>query len=475
MRNITFILLFLFPVIFYAQSEVIIETSKPLCMMSFLETASFSRSVSVSYYEYIMDELEQDAKFISIVQRYKDLKLEYSHKREEYPKSRHIDVNTKDLLWIAAANASDIEDFSQRIISILPNVTHTQLIATMTEIEPYYDEMIWEKEQENIKRVEAQLTAYLPQIGQLFLKAKQFYDSAWDDSIPFKISLCPIPLTQGATVSLCKGNILICSFLSQLPKEDKGLVGVVIHEMCHLLYDEQTAAFQHELEGYFTQSESAYNRLAYGYINEGLATAIGNGWGYEQLYGTLDTTAWYNDVYIDGFAHALLPLVDQYMQQHRSIDNTFVQQAIEAFGTIFPKSIYETAVLMNAVHVFTNTDEEKEMDVIMDGLMSNYRVTSMWLSSPIDDEKSKSYMEQPQTTKVVVIDSDQKAALQLLADQFDQPKLAKLPLNSFYTFQDEATESSVLIFVLENLEKLTSGVAALKTRTYLDFDKGFEF
>ncbi|MEM6804199.1 MAG: hypothetical protein AAF696_22535 [Bacteroidota bacterium] len=457
----------------YAQEDFIqIETNKVLCLFSFLENASGQRGSSHTFREYIYQELGEEEKFRQLIKDYGKLQLEYSTPRQGYPDGRHIYLDSKDLMWIAASNARDVEDFRQRIIGYLPHNTKTELVEILKQIEPFYDRLIWKNEQGNISRIEKQLSAYEDDIENIFLRISRFYHTNWDKKTPFKIMLYPIPMRGGNTTAIPKGNALICSFLSHRENDYQGRLGVIIHEMCHILFGEQTADFQHQIDSWFSSSKSPYAKLAYTYIDEGLATVLGNGWAYEQIHGKEDSLSWYNNPYIDGFAHAMYPLIKDYMKEGKAIDQAFIDKAIEIFGQTFPKSLQDTQVLMNEIQLFANSEIEAELDLISTSVRKDFRIQSMWFSTPIMNQQSIKSFSKPAITKVFIVESKQAETLKTLDKSFEGLKI-ETPLNSIDVFKDTETKSPVIVINISDLSKLPAGMDVLARLGYLDFGKNY--
>ena len=354
------------------------------------------------------------------MESYSKLKLRYSIKREELPKLRKYSTTTKSLLWIAASSSKSIDDFNQRIIGVLPHQTQSQFITLLKKAESYYNDLLWNKEQDNVYRIQNQLDDYKNQINDLYLKTSNFYNTTWNIKIPFKISLYPIPLKIGNTTATAKGNTLICGFMSHNENEYKAQLGIIMHEMCHILYKEQDVDFQHQLDKWFKNSASPYAPLAYSFIDEGLATALGNGWAYKQIHKSIDPAEWYNNKHINGFGHALFPLVEQYINDGKSIDQDFVNKSIELFAQKFPKAIKETAILMNNLQVFSNNT--KDIDEIADNLYDYFNIRSMSFLTPILSIKSKKAFDKIETTKLFVINSDNENSIIGLQKTFFYPQ-----------------------------------------------------
>lgn len=458
----------------FGQSNFVqIETNKTLGLFNFLETGSGQLGTSKSFREFIIESYKQDKKFEQLIDSYSNLNLNHSIEREEFPKKRPASTTVKDLLWIAASNSTNLEDFNQRIIGLLPHQIHIQLIEILKNAESYYDNLIWNKEQDNIDRIEKKLGKYNDKISELYLKISQFYNTSWNTNIPFKIMLYPIPLTNGSTTAIPKGNALICGFLSHNEDESEYLLGIIIHEMCHILFKEQNIDFQFQIDKWFANSSSIYAPLAYSFINEGLATVLGNGWAYKQIHKSLDQKEWYNNKHIDGFAHSLFPLVEQYLNEEKSIDQDFINKSIALFKQKFPKAPVETAILMNSLQVFANTEQEDEVHDITNNIHNYFNIRSMWFSNPIHSAESKETFNTNRTTKLFVIDSDNKNTIIKLQESFPNLKI-QTPLNTIDILKDEKSESTLVIINMDGLARLNGAYKVLSNIMYLENGMNYE-
>ena len=112
-----------------------------------------------------------------------------------------------------------------------------------------------------------------------------------------------------------------------------------------MLYAEQPAEIQHRLEKLILPSKGPArfrSGLAYNWLDEALATAIGNGACYRQLTGHLDTAEWYNEPTIDGFSHALYLTVSQMLERgHSMVSASFCDTVVSAFYGRFPQAARE--------------------------------------------------------------------------------------------------------------------------------------
>src|SRR5690606_24811418 len=99
-----------------------------------------------------------------------------------------------------------------------------------------------------------------------------FYNSSWDNSIPFEIAFYPLPNSQGFTAQAFFNN-----FISAIPsnlKDYKDLFSVMLHEIFHIIYNEQSLEVKTEIDKYFAENNSKSSNYAYQLLNEVLATSL---------------------------------------------------------------------------------------------------------------------------------------------------------------------------------------------------------
>lgn len=472
LKSISFTFLFLaFSISLFSQKTKLLhfETNKVLCLYSFLETATNAPGSSSSYKEYIEKELGGNLAFKVLRTRFSNIRRSDELKKESYPFNRHSSKTVVDLIWITCSNSLDINDLNNRLIGILSNRDHAELIAVLKEAEPFYDKLVWNKVQKQITRIENQLEPYGKKIEKLFLQISKFYGTEWNTSIPFKVMLYPIPLERGTTTATPKGNALICSFLTEQEDDYIGRLGVIIHEMCHILFDEQPLHLQNKIDRWFTESQSSFSKLAYSYIDEGLATAIGNGWAYREIHGEIDTMEWYNNEYINGFGHALFDGVSEYLAQGKTIDEAFINNAITLFGKTFPKSNSNIATLLNEVRIYANAEEKKDIDKIFGNLRNHFQIRSAWLSTPISDPKSVETFYEKQITKLFIIDHNNENTIQFLKEKYKLTKEFPHSKSFIFNHKDEVNQSTIFIINFTKLEDLNPLLTELKEMEFVEY------
>lgn len=474
MKTLYFVSAFLcFQSSLFAQKDFIqIEHNPILGTLTCIAAASNQPGTAPSYNEYITTVLGDDDTFQSLAERFSKIDVQSSIHREQFPEKRHPFTSAMDLLWIASANATDIDDFATRTIGFLPPNDHTELISILRSTLPFYMKYIWEPTQTQRTKMETALFPYTPQIETLFSKVNIFLGSGWSKTTPFKIMLYPIPLKSGGTTAIPKGNNLICSYLSERDKEAEDIIGIAIHEMNHILFDAQPLSLQENIDTWFTTSTNPYAPLAYDFFDEGLATAVGNGWAYEQLHGEVDAGEWYNFEYINGFGKKLYPLVKKYMDTQKTIDKAFIDRAIVLFGEAFPKAITDLDILMNNLNMFSQSEDESFIDSYFTGVRERFRMRSAYFSSPIDSEQSSERFRESNRTKLVVIDNDHAKILSVLQQQFKGLPKNLTTNHSFLTsFYDQETSSTVLIINCKQPSDYDILMDKLKDEKYITYDK----
>lgn len=438
-------------------------TSEVLCVLHFVHTAAGGRHTSQTYRAFIDSATVADEAFAQLVGAFQELDLQTSYRRPNLPRRRYRSRSILDLMWIQSAGSATLEEFSERTVGLLSAAQHGALLRVLAKAQPYYRRLVWHPQQANIQRTERFLDTYETRVGQLFYQVAEFYGTPWPADVDFTTALVPLPISSGVATAVPKANTLVCSYLAENDEDYRATLGVAVHEMCHSIYDEQPAALQQELDDWFMLSQSPHATHAYSYFNEALATAIGNGWGYEQLNGRLDDADWYADEFIDGFARAIFPLVKVYLEERARIDRAFVDAAIEAFAKTFPDANRDFAVLVSSVGLYADTEDDDLLSSYSDALLGRFKVSSSYLRAPLRNAATQRTMAYPQLTKVLIIDRERKARWTELGSRYSDMAAVRMPrdANFHYSFYDEGSQSAVIVFVVEDaagLERLLEGL-----------------
>jgi len=280
-----------------AGERVQFKISKPFCLMVFMRAAGGDASLSRTLEEYIPAHISRhdSARFNRLVREFSTINFGPGYSFADRPEHRMRPKQLSDLVSNAAIQSNDLQEFMSRITGMFSNEDWQKLRNVLAAAEPYYDEML---QQPYGKIMEQQLRALeqnAKRADDIFYKLKTFYGSVWSNDMPFIIGIYTIPGDRGYTTASPHSNCLALGVLTEEHVYEER-ISVALHEMCHVLYDEQPLKQQRKLDSAFLQSRSPAALFAYNYFDEALATACGNGWVYSVLTDSLDKGAWYTRI-----------------------------------------------------------------------------------------------------------------------------------------------------------------------------------
>ncbi len=456
----------------FSQQLVQIKYSKPFAIIKFLETTKGIHSTSQTFKHQIDTSLiSKDPVFLNLVSEYKALNLDYNYSKEQYPAKRKRTTSTWDLLCIAAISSNTNEEFFSRIIGIFPNTDYLKLKQIVTQTESYYDSFIYTSRRSIIDDRVRELTGLSPKLNDLFERFKLFYGSSWDKSMPFNLTIYPIFGMRGQTTATPHANSLEMGILTQ-EDDNFGLLAVGSHEMCHVLFEEQPLLLQEQLDSVYTNTNDPFAKFAYRYIDEALATALGNGYGYNYLAGELDSGEWYNDKYINLYAKAIYPLVTNYLTEKKQIDKSFAFKSIALFKQTFPNAIYDFDPLLMSCDIYFEDDVSKTIDDYNGLLHNTFRIYSSNMSIPVLDPSSLENIKTSESPQLIILHKNQVQVMTKMKTLFNN--LVTLPdqKNMLISFLDK-NDRAVIILVAENNLKIKEGIKLLKTQKEINPKKLF--
>ncbi|MFN8576724.1 MAG: hypothetical protein U0354_07690 [Candidatus Sericytochromatia bacterium] len=363
------------------------QVNKINCLYNFILALTDDYSSSKTLKNIFINSKYNNEKYKSLIKNFEDINInQYYYKHLGYPNSRQMYKSIYQFFITSSALSTDINDFSQRTIGYLTFSEHKKLFNIIREFEPVYNDLIWSKSQEDVLFYlnEMEKTVKKVDINNLFKKASTFYNADWSNEIPFIITFYPVPDKKGHSTATPMGNVETVGVLSQ-QKDYEDTFSIMFHEMCHSLFESQSPEVQNTIDDYFKNSSSQYSIYAYNYLNEVLATSIGNGWSYKQIKGELNKTQWYNNNYIENMSKALFPLVDSYLTQSKEIDSNFIKEYISIFSKTFPNAIYDYSNIFFNLNIYTNFPKD-ETKIIKSDLRKNFRIAGLSVFSDIKNK-----------------------------------------------------------------------------------------
>src|SRR5215204_6658991 len=302
-----------------------IKFSEPLAVFVFVQNLSSKTFFpDNSFKKLFTDSKFNQEKYKALVAEFDTLTLDYHY---EYGPEK-LAGSTWLLLKRNLINSRTIDEFKHNSLGIIPNASLFKLCSILTEFEPVYQELVYEPNKEVFERQVGELRNLIAStdMNSFFNVGIKFYNSSWDNSIPFNFVFYPLPNSRGWTATVFYDNAE--SAIPTSLSDYNGLLSVVFHEIFHTLYDEQSFALKKEMVQWFISNPSRNSRYALRLLDESLATALGNGYVSAKLSGKENSRNWYNDKYINHMAKKVYPLVKEYVESHRSIDKSFVDSYV---------------------------------------------------------------------------------------------------------------------------------------------------
>ncbi len=403
-----------------------------------------------------------------LIERYRKINVSYDYAFSEEVAHRHNKRQVTQLLVMASTQASDIDDFAQRIMGLLTNSDLMVLVETLNAFSPIYKELIWDKSQSQLKRNIRVLTDRAKQVdfGGRFAKASKFYNANWKAEIPFKVYLAPIPQKGGFTTATPQGNI-ISYIISDFDDAD-GVLAVVFHELAHLLYSSQSIELQAQLEESFLKHDSYHKAHSYQLLNEALATAIGNGWFYKETNGSLDKKEWYHSKYINQQAKAIYPLVEKYLLSGKSIDADFVDDYIDQYAKNFPKGYLQPESFLANVSFLADKDFHEHNKLFQLFFEHQRTVRSLNVQTPFFNQEAMSKFNGAINAKMILITDKHKENFTKFIEYYPGLEKAKLPDGEFVLHSLIPDGTMLLIVSINNLDSFGKAMKALTDKEVLD-------
>lgn len=426
-----------------------IQYSEQLAVFIFIQNLSENYPENVFKTEFNKSKYNTE-KFKNIILKFDSLSMDYSYEFEEFPNGSKIPMQTIDILKKNLIETENLKDFKIRSTGIVTNKTLNELTDIITVFEPVYNELIYSPNKEKFEKQLTAITAYSNEnkIDDYFETGLVFYNSSWDNSIPFKIAFYPLPNSQGFTAQAFNNNFI--SAIQTNLKDYKDLFSVMLHEIFHILYNEQSLEVKIEIDKNFAENKSKSSNYAYQLLNEVLATSLGNGYVFEKLDGKIDTGDWYNVKYINLMAKQIYPLVTEYISKRKPIDKNFIDYYIKQYEENFPNWINELDNIMTYRYVLS--ENEKDFDII--DQKYRYRSSANYESEITQSTIDK--MKKSKLTKLIIISKNNKEKLILIKRGFKELNNSKLNAEKEFNYKILLEDKSQLIII--NQKKSTTEI-----------------
>ncbi|MGB4775580.1 MAG: hypothetical protein WBP45_10430 [Daejeonella sp.] len=426
-KGLLFILLLLFiiPVVTQSQPKFNVKFSEQLAVYEFVKNLSGYYPTNSFKETFTKSEYNQE-KYKKLIGVFDNLQIHQSFQYQGYPYGQKIPVMATNLLRHNLIESKSLEEFKHLSIGIIPNAELIQLTLILSEFKPVYQELIYKPNKEKFESQLKELSTFVgsKNIASYFEKGLTFYHASWDNSIPFEIALLPKPDSNGFSAEAILNNAV-----SEIPggfNDFNVLMSVLLHEIYHIVYDEQSLDLKLQIEQWFGANNSRNSQYAYLLFNEALATSLGNGYTYEQLSGTIDKGDWYTVKYVNLMAKKIYPLVQSYVQQQKAIDKNFVDEYVKVYDENF--SVWLSELDHVLTYRFVMAENREDVNFIN----RNYGYCSISEAQYPTSESGIERMKEIPITKVIIVSSQNRAKLELIKKCF--PELKEWKFNSATEF-----------------------------------------
>lgn len=388
-------------------------------------------------------------KYKQLITQYDELNIDYSYEYTSYPYAQKIGGSTESLLKRNLVNSGSINEFKLASLGIIPNTDLFKLCDLLTAFDPVYQELVYQPNKEKFNQQLNAISQFAAsgKLGRFFNTGLTFYHSSWDEQIPFTIVLYPLAGTLHFNATAFYNNAVVAVPVDL--QDNNKLLSVMIHEIFHILYDEESIDFKKRMEAAFIKNPSSGSRYAYLLLNEALATSLGNGYVYGQLKGVEDTAAWYRRTYTNQMAKKIYPLLKTYINTGKPLDENFINRYIQLFDQDFVEWLKKKDFIIADRYVIAdNADNFNDVD-------QAYPYRSMSAYDPEITINSIQKMKLAPITKMVIISKNNNAELALLKQQFNELKTWQPNSATDFSYTVFLTDKTYLI-VLNNVKNNTA-------------------
>ena len=386
------------------------------------------------------------------------------------------------VIYYYASVAKDPNDFKFLIYSILPDSYANELIESLDYFLPIYDEIYYNPGLKELNELLDEYNASIPSYNTILTKIETFYKPELMNK-DIRIIFVPLYMTKDDFVKY-KGKIVTrgeslgkLQIIEILISDDKDLKAkyakasktqnwdVALHEMIH--YFQSISAIK-GINQTIKNYDPDTGKICLNYLNEGIATAIGNGYNGIKS-GTADfKDSWYNDPIIDTYAKDLYPMVEKYLTGDKTIDNDFAIEAAKIFKAKFKEANKIPQVVFNKIHVISDSFDGKQVSLI---IRKHFNPNDEFRSSPINHAKTlDNFSKLIEVNQIFVINSDEFKELKSY-NLTCMEKLTGLALNNknfIYNFYDTQLNRYSIFFICEDNEKFEKLLDKISNQPILD-------
>src|SRR5262249_2128985 len=170
-----------------------VNFSEPLAVLNFLNHLSSNALPKDPFKQLFNGSRFNEPKYQLLMAEFDKLNIDYNYDFEDYPRGEQIGLSTASLLKKRLIDSRSMDEFKASAMGIIPNESLFKLVQVLTEFTPVYQELIY---QPNKEKFEQQLDNFRKlitstDVASYFNDGIKFYNSSWDNSVPFNFLFYP--------------------------------------------------------------------------------------------------------------------------------------------------------------------------------------------------------------------------------------------------------------------------------------------
>jgi hypothetical protein len=328
---------------------------------------------------------------------------------------RDSDLGKKFILLFAGSR--DIAEFKDRAEILMTMEDRNTLFSIIEHFKPRFDE-IWENTLSlHQKAEELSNLSGSEHVREMLDSLAAFLGLKFEYPLEFEMHLLWSP-----NVRQSHGQVVERYSLVEVdPDEDMAHeMDKHIHEICHYLYDAIPPESKINIINHFFKEDSIEGPLAYNIFYESLAVGIAQGLFIKKtLPEYFDfQKSWYADPEIDAYGKALFPLLEEYFESGKTIDDRFVLRAVDQYKKAFKgRSIAPVSLLRYSFLFF------RQNEVNIQRFKKRLAATSLWERSLDNEEEVKSFFHTFQgISGLVILKESDLSALRSIESELPRRK-----------------------------------------------------
>ncbi|MFC1766438.1 hypothetical protein ACFL6U_30710, partial [Planctomycetota bacterium] len=392
-----------------------LQIDKPYCVLNFLETLKTRGYYGPTLYaHYSQSKFNGDKKLAQLVQQYASVKTVYRYECDGIPKYRFAakDKSTSDMFFTLSAQAKSLEELKHMTVGIIPLDDHLRLFRILEEVEPIYDELVWNPFHKQAQTRLKALQAYADHVnlGGMLGPIARFLNSSWTAEIPLIVSFAIVPGQKIRQVPPPLGNVIRAGLLTE--SDDYGwYIALIAHEFTHRAFAEQPLKMHQQIDQWLSESKSPYRGTVNLMFDEILAGGVGHKLR-EDLSGQARAFS-YSQAAVKAMDKAAYPLIVSYLEQGRPVDRSFVKECLALYEETFPNALHEYHSLFQVYYLLTDLEGSAARNLPRQ-MRKNLVGPMMYEVGSGMTEENIAALQAYEFTKFIVITRDHAKTLDLL-------------------------------------------------------------